>query len=726
MTTQLYIAGIPVVLPTDFAVTVRRENSLFTRNGEFTYDCTLSLVPPVNRLLYGFLDRLNKSDVADTRRTAVLVADGRVYCRGTEVVTSWSESTVTLQIVSGNSELNYFIGQTQLVSWLNGTDGSRSMGDIEGDLLAPFYGRGGNPDLTYPDIDYCLPTIFDQAASQWYNVYYQDGLSGRATPVPMEEGQWRAQPYLCAVVRRLIHALGYEIGTDQLSTSVFRHVFFTNTRATSSYCEMFDGWSAGDLLTEIEKLCDCCFVVDNLNRICHIYLTTAYYASRKLYTLQNVIDQYQADIEEEGIAEHSASDISYDLPDAGLYRLERLNQTIIDTMQKGTVAFATSAANLGPNLSDELPVTPTADRTIYTDPTTGRMYIRLPQRPNAYQYKGTPTSFTDVQCHTNFPPEMPPFWLMRKQGDTQAATDWNYMINTSTLLLSHDGKKKNATNWMSQLYGNTVYAEVNMLADVRRKNATAEEIVIKIRPAVFRMLPQLFMKRYDGSPDKCLCIALVSTLTLTESASSGTSSFSAGDGSAAAESSDTEPSTADVSLPSDYDFIVNTPAASDQTAQIPLVCAIYNGLHLHRHGYLPTPYTDYYHAQLVDEFHHEAEDTFPQSYNKSFEGSLRLKWIDEQVYNGIFTVHTDRPVTFSLYDPNTIDVRGIFVIRNRRYVCREVEEVITATGRQPKWKGVFFPIDITDAEAFARWVLTTGQWDDGAVWIDDGRWIDEP
>ena len=89
--TQLIIAGVETVLPQNFSVTVKRENSFFTKSGEYTYDCTLRLDNPVNQQLYGFLNRLNR--VADgspvgTRRTAMLMADGHVYCRGTEVITN--------------------------------------------------------------------------------------------------------------------------------------------------------------------------------------------------------------------------------------------------------------------------------------------------------------------------------------------------------------------------------------------------------------------------------------------------------------------------------------------------------------------------------------------------------------------------------------------------------------------------------------------------------------
>lgn len=83
-------------------------------------------------------------------------------------------------------------------------------------------------------------------------------------------------------------------------------------------------------------------------------------------------------------------------------------------------------------------------------------------------------------------------------------------------------------------------------------------------------------------------------------------------------------------------------------------------------------------------------------------------------------------MTFETYDPNVINVRQVYVILNRRFVVRDVEEVINNEGRQQKWKLTCYPITISDEALAKRWVLTHGVWDDGAAWLDDGRWNDDP
>ena len=106
--TELYIDGTAVVLPADFSTTVKRENPFFTKNGEYTYDITLQLDNSINAGLYAHLNRLNSILELKAKRQAVLVADNRVFCNGTEIITGWTDTTVSIQIASGNSELNSY------------------------------------------------------------------------------------------------------------------------------------------------------------------------------------------------------------------------------------------------------------------------------------------------------------------------------------------------------------------------------------------------------------------------------------------------------------------------------------------------------------------------------------------------------------------------------------------------------------------------------------------
>jgi len=323
--TQLIIAGVETVLPQGFSVTVKRENSFFTKSGEYTYDCTLRLDNPVNQQLYGFLHRLNKSSQIDTRRTAILMADGHVYCRGTEVVTKWTEQTVSIQIVSGNSELNYFIGSSLRLEQLDlGTIGT-SIESLE--YHWPDARDLPNYNRTYGNSDYCMPLIRN-GNTIYNNVHITDNMSS-----PFDHAEWdywitdaMPQPYLCAILRRLITALGYTIGVNQLEDTQFRNLFLVNTIRTTEYAKMFPGWEVKNFLVEVERLCGVVFLVDNLNRTCDILQKTVFYQNARQLTLANVVDEYEMQVETDNNddADWTSANVTYDIPKSQYANLMKL------------------------------------------------------------------------------------------------------------------------------------------------------------------------------------------------------------------------------------------------------------------------------------------------------------------------------------------------------------------------------------------------------------------
>src|SRR5690554_4093213 len=107
--TQLYIDGQEVVLPVDFSCKSISENPIFTKSGDYTLNITLSLLNPVNSKIFKHVNRINSLSRFENR-TAILVSDNDVIIKGKEVVLQFTNISVDIQIVAGNSSLNYLIG----------------------------------------------------------------------------------------------------------------------------------------------------------------------------------------------------------------------------------------------------------------------------------------------------------------------------------------------------------------------------------------------------------------------------------------------------------------------------------------------------------------------------------------------------------------------------------------------------------------------------------------
>ncbi len=624
--TQLIIDGTEAILPQNFSVTVKRENSFFTKSGEYTYDCTLRLGNIVNQHLYGFIGRINKADQIETKRTAVLIADGHVYCRGTEIITRWTDDTVTIQIVSGESEMNYFMGQNKKLEDLN-------LGAVTTDNWDTIL-RKHNEHRTDRDNGelYCTPPMRTGSSgynSDWKN---QQGFSESVLE------QLLPQPYMVPLAERLFHALGYQtVDLSDLMNTGFDYLFLVNNLHTVMYNEMFAGWKVLDMITAIEQLTGHIFVVNKTENSVTAIKKRDYFDRAAHISLRNIVDQYEAeemDSDSQDDADWASSNVRYDLPDSNASKLMELSEeiksisTIVECESLSAIRSAMTTAS-------------ESDKKIYKDLSTNRYYITR----KVY--------YSSIKV-------------------VKVTESWKYVRSFRYTFES------------TSVHHNLVPWEVDMFAELHRSDAAAT-VEIDITPAPFTF----------GSTWGCEVMDLSGEL---------------GDGT---EQEEAEPES--------FFELIETYSKKEASARH-IYAAFFSGMY----DYVAIAYTDKNHAARQKEIYGYTVTDSPTDPNEyEFYGSLRLKDIDREMYTSKYGIDTAHPITFETYDPNVIDPRQVYIIRNRAYVVRDIEETITAEGRQKKWKLTCYPMAV-DEETLTGWILETGNWNDAAGWLDDGRWYDSP
>ena len=629
--TELIIDGTHAVLPQDFSVSVKRENPLFTKNGEYTYDITLQLSNPTNASLYGHLNRLTSVTEVRSERKAVLIADNRVYCNGTEVITAWTDDTVSIQIASGNSELNYIIGGDLMIAFLDMKETVPATGDYSPN------------EKTYPESEYNLAPVYSDTESRVLNqwgFFYTDN----ATPQWMDDGVYIPQPYLCAYIREVLAALGYTLTENSLEDTVLKDLYLCHTQHTSKWCEMLPGWSVLDFLEQIEITFNMVFVIDARTRRVRLLFRNEFFSGVTTLHVQQVKDEYEAEVEEEPDVEDAAAcDVAYNLGSDSFWKYACLNDAIRQAAKYDTIPVdyeATDTDRISRWFREEEHA---RTDTIYTDDVTGRQYL----------YMGS--VFEEV------------------------------------------------SKW-------PVYVMVDQFAELTRKDPV-NEFTPEIRPAC-----PVQAKTYKYESAASAGVLYEYAVWVPSPGSVSQTADEEGDGSI-------------------VDMIENGVTESDgeNESKSPLALAFYTGdmtieytgagqnVNAAQRIRYPVPYIDEYAILPVC----GTEQRRRYYKTNSVGASLRLAALDELCYLGSYDIDYRQEITVESYDPNIYDPRMIFEIRNKRYVCKEMEYTLEADGRKGAWKGTFCPIRISDTEADARWILTDGKWRDGGVWLDNGRWLDE-
>ena len=612
---SLYIDGTPLVLPSDFATEIKVENSFFTKNGEYTYDFKIPLNNPTNAAMYAHLHRLNNVSEIKEKRQAVLMADNRCYINGTEIITDWTDDSVSIQLASGNSELNYLIGASLQVSFLD-------MGKVE---LTDETGRVSyytqSLQGSYPDYDFVAVPVSTPAGilNEW-----RFSVASSAYSLRLADDTIRVvQPYLCALVRRMLNALGYTIGVNQLEESRYKQLIAVHDVNTLEYAKMLPGWSVKDFFENLERMFNLVLVVNNRNRTVDIVFANQFYIAAEEVHLNAVEDDYEVETDEENTLLMTNANVGYDLPDSEYFRFAKMSENLMNLCEK---VEQPSLLNVGAYFKGNTP-----NRTICIDTSTGRQYVYRP-----YQL----------------------------------------------------------ANFQGGLYP---LREVNQYANLDKGG---EEVTLKFIPCaqVYHSIPC-----YDAGGEKVGDYIW---------------SLPSIEGNVTTEGED-------VSALNMTELITSGKTDSGNSGSGRLSLAFWHGCKSENAlaPALPTGYplvmSDNMFQVLTDGIEGAPMVVVDAQY------SLRLPVLDAELYSGVYDIDTTKSYKFYTSDPNLPDAHLIFVIRNKRFVCREMNFTIAQGEKQKRWSLTCYPIHIADSEAYKRWILTDGRWRDGGVWLDDGRWLDE-
>lgn len=610
---SLYIDGTPVVLPSDFATEIKVENSFFTKSGEYTYDFNIPLNNPTNAALYSHLHRVNSVSEITEKRQAVLIADNRCFINGTEIITDWTEDTVSIQLASGNSELNYLIGSNLQVSFLD-----MGTADIDNDSSSvshyqrSLFGK-------YPEYDFVAAPIM--TASGILNEWQMKMING-SYALELERYSRRiVQPYLCALVRRMLNALGYTIGVNQLEESRYNQLISVHDVNTLEYSKMLPGWSVKDFFENLENLFNLVLVVNNKKRTVDIIFANQFYLAAREVHLSAVEDEYEVEIDKDNRNLMTNADISYDVPSTAYFKYAKLDENLVNMCDK---IEQPSLLLLAGWFKDNR-----APRTIGIDTSTGRQYVYSPT-----VYSANPEYLYPIREVNQYAS------LIRGGEETTLKFVPCAQATYSIACLSEDGELKNEYDWV---------------------------------------LPSI-----EGEPPEKVGINSMSVLELIDSGTSESEKQTSERVNLAFWHGVRGANSISGEIPTGYPLVL-----SDSTFQV--IKGEIEG----------TP------VSLVDP-----------------EYSLRLQVLDAELYSGVYDIDTTKAYKFYTSDPNLPDAHLIFVIRNKRFVCREMSFQIAQGRKQKRWSLTCYPIEISDTESYKRWILSDGKWRDGGAWLDDGRWLD--
>lgn len=337
---RLLIDNKEAVIEADSGIDIIRKNPFFTKEGDLTYDISLDLKNPQNAKLFGYLNRFQILN-QPTGRTAALFDGPRCLIRGTEIVLSIDDSVVKIQIVGTNSELNYLTGFDM------------SIRDYD-------YGPVANPGVQYPEDENKAALLDSMYPEAYYNYAplfiktdagtYQQANQFRYNKIvewtPNEDIPYIRQPFLLYYVERIIELIGYQVKENELRDDpFFARMQIVTAQSWEHWQDVLPDWTVDEFISEIEKFCNCIFVVDQYNKQVSIRSISRFYQNAEVVYLDCVMDDRAVEFSDEPEDLFlNYNSVKYDLPDDEIYKYACLSPEL---REKCNHFYVADILNLG-------------------------------------------------------------------------------------------------------------------------------------------------------------------------------------------------------------------------------------------------------------------------------------------------------------------------------------------------------------------------------------------
>ena len=359
----LFINKKPVALPTDISFKYTVENPRFGSCGEFSFEIALPLRGcPQNLQIFGPLHRKQGSVMVDKSSLSFLLQSGTFKLDGDVVITGATENEVRVQLISGNSrfmnawktadgEDRYIdelpLGEcwrSQLAGWYPHRYEEGYIDKSDNDFILMGLNRPGMEYAVHGSVEVTdavafpiYSTLDDKRANSHEWRIDTDGspryyFKGYLWTVP--EGKISAQPYLKAVINKIVQALGFTFVWNEYAPQEtwMANIFIAHARNSHYYVDALPHWTVEDFFKQL-RLCLGLYFEQRGNEV---YIRFLALRDMPTVELHHIIDTHTV---EEGEREDDFTNISveYDIDDPILKLPEEVWQrAVVETY--GTMA----------------------------------------------------------------------------------------------------------------------------------------------------------------------------------------------------------------------------------------------------------------------------------------------------------------------------------------------------------------------------------------------------
>ena len=393
MATILYLNGTQVYPDGQQSIKLTKENPYFTQSDSYTLDVTLSMGIKENRNFFRNINRIERSKNVE-RMKCRLVVDNRLLLDGSAKITQISEQDVKVQLLGGNSEINFLSDDEK--NYIDNLD----LGVITFERNSSQAG-----DVTYfisKNIRYRQSDIYDETAEA-RKTCWQFGLVD--------------------ITKEIFKVFGFEIAECAIDRKPWNEIYVASAKSTNDVAHVLPHWSLRTFVDELCKFFNVSVVIDQEHKTVRIKDNPTFFSSRESIEIVP-IDEYSVELNEENDAHALAADnLRFDMSGSEHHDYDMIpdsvrENAVTDTFASRAAAYAAwSAASEDDKkgriyacpegkftgwLHDYSDIGGEEDKLVFTQIDVFAPLVRNPDSDNETELKICPVAFGEIEYEYNY------------------------------------------------------------------------------------------------------------------------------------------------------------------------------------------------------------------------------------------------------------------------------------------------------------------------------------
>ena len=278
MATILYLDGTQVHPDGNQSIKLTKENPYFTQSDSYTLDVTLPMEIFENRVFFNNINRIERTKSAD-RMTCRLEVDNRLLLAGSAKVTQVTERDVKVQLLGGNSEVN-FLGEDE-TKYID----NLSLGTVQTEQ------RPGQSASYY---DYWVDTGIKVKESHIYNETNEGDVI-------------RFHFGLIDVAKQIFTVMGFTVTECGIEKEPWTDLYIASAKNTRDVAHTLPHWSLRTFIDEFCKFFNVSVIINQEHRTVAIKDNPTFFSRYDREEIEPV-DEYSVEMNEDSDAHALASD----------------------------------------------------------------------------------------------------------------------------------------------------------------------------------------------------------------------------------------------------------------------------------------------------------------------------------------------------------------------------------------------------------------------------------